>query len=640
VVRSIHAYFYRYEDIAPSTPVLIAPDDNAEDVQPNVVFVWSKSVDKNDDFNGYNLYINSQLVKTFSNRYDTSYATTLLNDQFYTWKVEAIDKKGNKSVSEDRSFRTRQKDQKYLFGQLSTLNMTPESTGLLLLKLRDAKGLKRINLNIQYTDLISHLALVEENGSVQSRFSFEMGTFEIEFESSITTDEVTTVAAFVVEASEHEGTTELMILPSSTFTHDDGSLFMYNTSPGQVNVKRKRKGLVSLDAEQSSIMMGESIGLDLAFTDTEPCVEAVIKISKDQPVSEYQLTNWNFVNGTRCATEIRDDMIVITINASDTETFNLPALHELRVLPNMPDENYTFALDSVIVKTIDGKLLSADCYGIVNVYCHNQSLVCGLPDEVNQGDSFFATETLVGETKLDNLQFDLNYDSNLFEIESYEIVNKDLSFIATQTDSGIVKFSLDSTDGNYIEAGDVFVFKFKAVKSGNGFVQTANIKARYCVDGKSDVLLETFGIIETEGKEILVFSADPVFRMEDVETTLGATYTVRLNISAIQDLKRFDIFLDFNPVYSSDPIVRFSDRLAAFHTIVNVEEDWDGNELRITGAATSGVNLSGIDIICIEFTAANTGVGYVMFDPKTVLKDSNGNVIDVDVDDTCRILIQ
>jgi hypothetical protein len=52
------------------------------------------------------------------------------------------------------------------------------------------------------------------------------------------------------------------------------------------------------------------------------------------------------------------------------------------------------------------------------------------------------------------------------------------------------------------------------------------------------------------------------------------------------------------------------------------------------------VDITGESLFSVEFTANKTGAGNVMIDPKTKLWDSTGNPININLDDTSRILVQ
>jgi len=379
------------------------------------------------------------------------------------------------------------------------------------------------------------------------------------------------------------------------------------------------------------------LGLNLKFDGFGTCVKATIKINKDQQVCDYALTNWNFIPNTMVATEMTDDQIVMTI--SSNTPFTLNGEHTLRFLPLEGDESCLFALDSVVVEDTAGEISSSDCYGMAVVSCKNQTVTGRVRDRVQQGETFYGTVTLAPEVCLAVFGFDLVYDSDIFEVKLHKILKENVT-AATETQNGVVSVKLDAQNDNAIEEGDVAVFEFTALNSGRGYVQVAGVEATYCVDGSSDILYNPSSVMNMEGKEIDVVSSRPQLRMDDVDTTLNSTYTVNVNINSIEDLKSFEIYLDFNDEHSADPEVRFSPELENFKTLVNMEADWSGKELRITGVASESVELIGEDMISIQFTARKSGIAYVMFDAKTVLRDSSGADIVVDTDDTCRISIQ
>ena len=109
--------------------------------------------------------------------------------------------------------------------------------------------------------------------------------------------------------------------------------------------------------------------------------------------------------------------------------------------------------------------------------------------------------------------------------------------------------------GTAIDEGDLARFVLKAIGAGGGFVQISNVDVDYMVDGSSDVLFNPEAEIITGGKDILVKVERPRLTMEDVQTTVGSTYTVAVNITHIEDLSAFEMYIDYNPEISASPVV-------------------------------------------------------------------------------------
>ncbi len=625
-------------DVPPSTPELLSPEDEAEDVYPEVVFVWKKSKDLNEDFDHYVLYLNEQEIAVFDEINDTAYARTLAYNTEYSWKVKAVDEKGLSSTSDISTFKTRAQESNLLYGQLSTLTMTPDSTGLFYLRVKNARGLKEMALKIQYTDLIETID-IQGAEAAQTRFSFETGVFSITLDDPVDTDDVVTVASFVAKSSNNEGTTDLFVLPDSTFTADNGDHFLHYILPGKVNVKLRKDGLATIEAEKQSIMMGESIGLNLNFININDCSEAVIKINKNNPVTDYELTNWHFIPGTTAATEITDEQIIITLVPNDSNTFNLTGDYTLRFLPLEAETLYAFTFDAVQVKKGDS-VYNAESYGIGSTYCENQELKGETADEVMLGDTFYGTVTLEGHSAIRRLAFDISYDAERFEVDLDTVLNDSVETDISTVTAGVVSCVFEASEGTAIDEGDLARFVLKAIGAGGGFVQISNVDVDYMVDGSSDVLFNPEAEIITGGKDILVKVERPRLTMEDVQTTVGSTYTVAVNITHIEDLSAFEMYIDYNPEISASPVVHLSDKLSSFLTIVDVIPGVGGNELRIAVAGSDEVSLDSEELLKLEFTAPSAGVDYLMFDPKTVMLDSQGAEIEVELDDSGRILVQ
>jgi hypothetical protein len=387
-------------------------------------------------------------------------------------------------------------------------------------------------------------------------------------------------------------------------------------------------------------MMGESLGINLEFSDISECATAVVKIRKNQSVSDYDNTNWQFLEGVKVATQTTDEFIILTLSASDTSQFDLTGNHQLRFLPEIADVNYQFSLDSVLIYPSTGQELSSACYGFANTYCENQSLqLVETQAELMQGETLFSLVELSKAATINQLQFNINYDSDIFEFKAVNFSN-DYSTMTAATSVGNIRCTLETAENEFIHEGDIIEFELKAIKPGKGFVQINNPEATYCVDNSKEMLFNPTDSINSEGKEFIVNSSDPEVILDDVQTTLGATYTIDFHITSIEDLKSFDIFLDYDPELSASPTVAFSDKLSDFHSIINIEEDRYGSELRITAAASASVDITGESLFSVEFTANKTGAGNVMIDPKTKLWDSTGNPININLDDTSRILVQ
>jgi len=628
------------EDLSrpPTSPEINYPANNSDMVEPECPFAWSKSDDLNGDFSHYVLEINEATRITVDGRENTSYQVILKYNTQYQWKVYAYDNEGNFSVSQNASFKTKEKEKKTVFGQLSSINLKPDESGVLELIVINAKGLKEISLKLDYADAITSLELKNNNANVSS-VSRTVKTFNIELESPLATDEEAVIAQFDVVAGVQTGTGLIEVSPDSLFYDEDREQMNHDIGDGNITVYRLKKGSVTISQEKERIMQGESIGINLNFSDISECASAVIEMTVNQPVQDYSLTNWNFLEGTTVATEVNADTIRIAISSLGNDLFDLTGDYQMRFLPENADVNYKFELNSVVIHVENGESLNSDLFGTAQTYCENHSLDITTVGNAPEGTTFEGSVKLTGPASMSDLDFAINFDTNHFEFDSVEIAQQYTNTkIATST--GSVQCTIQADEGVFISEGDLVTFKLNALREGNRIVQITEPAATYCVDGSENILFQPEGQLLTDTVNINVTKVQPVLEFSDVETKYNENYTVNLHFSHLPDLKSFDLFIDYDPQFSERVAVTTGEELASFMTISDVYTDEDMKELRITAAASSPVNLFDENLLTVTFKALNKGVDYLMIDPKTEFWNSSENRIEVDLNDTSRVEIQ
>ncbi len=638
-------------DVPPSKANLISPENNQEDLPVNIKFVWTASEDKNDDFSHYDLYLyktNSAeaTIARIEGENNTSYFAELLEyDTQYRWKVRAYDKSGNCSDSEMRTFSTKPEIVKNIFGQLSSISLNPAGTGQVNLIVKGAKGLKSMKLKIQYSDLLESLILKYPVQESSGRFTLKNGEFDITLPASITTDDAIKVAEFEVKSSNNAGVCDLILHPTSEFKDVEGKVIPASVLKGKVEVIAKKKGAVTLNAVENKISMGKSIELNMNFKDIDNPKKVEIKIFKKGNIREYENTGWaDLAENVHIAHVITADYISITLE-STMGTVSITGDRILRFLPEDGDKDYRFLLESVKLTDGNGNETFAHVFGDTGVSVSGPKMDLQLQAirsfGVEKGQKFDSTVSVSGDSEINMLEFDMNYDSDKLDVTpqiNSLLDNATVTF--NKLADGYIKFKIESPVLSEI-TGDLVKVEYEAVSPGNAFIQISNVKVKYFIDESIQLKYMPQGAIDGVAKEIQINSDNPEFIMPDVSVEKDSTFTYNIGLTKIEDLKSFEIVLDYSPVYCENPVVYFTDSLGIFKTIVkSINVNFGETELTITGAASESVDIFNENIFGIQFGSIKEGISYIMIDPKTKLYDSHGDEIEVNIDDTGRILAQ
>ena len=92
-------------NIQPNEFKLLAPSDEAKEIEPEVTLSWKAAIDENNDYITYTVYLENQGEKKEFTTTELSYTLSLEPNETYTWKVSASDGELS-SESEARSFST------------------------------------------------------------------------------------------------------------------------------------------------------------------------------------------------------------------------------------------------------------------------------------------------------------------------------------------------------------------------------------------------------------------------------------------------------------------------------------------------------------------------------------------------------